>query len=59
MVFLDQQVDFLGPTTLEQKLNTIELLIYSNILGALEYYLGLMGYLRSYIYFYVQLTTLL
>lgn len=58
VVLLGQQVDSLGFTTLEQKLKAIKLFIYSNTLGALNYYLGLTGYLRSYIHFYAQLAAL-
>lgn len=50
--FLSQQVNSLGLTTLEEKLKAIRLLTYPNILGTLEYYLGLTGYFRNYIYFY-------
>lgn len=49
-------MDSLSLTILKQILKTIKLLTYSDILGALEYYLGLIGYLKSYIYFYAQLT---
>ncbi len=55
VVPLGQQVDSLGSTTSEQKLKAIKLFTYSDTLGALEYYLGLTGYLRSYIHFYAQL----
>lgn len=47
-----QHVNSLGLTTLEEKLKTIRLLIYTNTLNVLKYYLGLTGYLQSYIYFY-------
>ena len=49
---LGQRVNFLGLTTSDEKLNAIRLLRYPETLGALEYYLGLTGYLRSYIHFY-------
>lgn len=52
---LGQQVNTLGLITLEEKLRTIKHLIHSKTLGALEYYLGLTGYLRNYIHFYAQL----
>lgn len=52
---LGQRVDSLGLTTAEDKLQAIKLLSYPDTLEALEYYLGLTGYLRSYIHFYVQL----
>lgn len=55
VVLLSQQVHFLGLTIFDQKLKIIKLLTYPNTLGALEYYLGLTGYLRSYIHFYAQL----
>ncbi len=55
VVLLGQRVDFLGFTTSEQKLKAIKLLIYPDTLRALEYYLGLTRYLRSYIHFYAQL----
>ncbi len=55
VALLDQRVNSLGLTTSEQKLEAIRLLSYPETLGALEYYLGLTGYLRSYIHFYAQL----
>ena len=55
VALLGQWVNSLGLTTSEQKLKAIQLLSYSETLGALEYYLGLTGYLRSYIHFYAQL----
>lgn len=55
VVLLGQQVDSLGLSTSEQKLKAIKLFTYPNTLGALEYYLGLTGYLKSYIHFYAQL----
>ena len=57
MALLGQRVNSLGLTTSEQKLKAIQFLTYPDILGAVEYYLGLTGYLRSYIHFYVQLAT--
>lgn len=56
---LGQQVNLLGLTTAKEKLNAISLLHYLDTLGALEYYLGLTGYLRSYIHYYAQLAELL
>lgn len=56
---LDQQVNFLGLTTSDKKLKAVRLLDYPKTLGALEYYLGLTEYLKSYIYFYAQLALLL
>ena len=50
-----QRVNSLRLTTSDEKLNAIRLLTYPDTLGALEYYLGLTGYLRSYIHFYAQL----
>lgn len=55
VALLGQRVNSLGLTTLEEKLKAIRLLTYPDTLGAIEYYLGLTGYLRSYIYFYTQL----
>lgn len=52
---LGQRVNSLGLTTSEEKLKAVRLLQYPETLGALEYYLGLTGYLRSYIHFYAQL----
>lgn len=54
---LGQRVNSLGLTTSEKKLKTIRFLHYPKTLGALEYYLGLTSYLRSYIHFYVQMTS--
>ena len=54
---LGQQVNSLGLTTSEEKFRVIKYLTYPETLGALEYYLGLTGYLRNYIYFYAQLAT--
>lgn len=56
---LGQRVDSLGLTTATEKLQTSKLLTYPETLEALEYYLGLTGYLRSYIHFYTQLSELL
>lgn len=56
MSFLGQPVDFLGLTTVTKKLQAIKLLTYLETLGALEYYLGFTGYLRSYIHFDAQLS---
>ena len=52
---LEQKVNSLGLTTSDEKLKAIRLLAYLDTLGALEYYLGLTGYLQSYIHFYAQL----
>lgn len=52
---LGQRVNSLGLTTSDEKLKAIRLLAYPDTLGALEYYLGLTGYLRNYIHFYAQL----
>lgn len=54
---LGQRVNSLGLTTSDEKLKVVRLLRYSETLEALEYYLGLTGYLRSYIYFYAQLAS--
>lgn len=56
---LGQRVNFLGLTTAKDQLQAIKLFTYPDTLGALEYYLGLTGYLHSYILFYVQLAKLL
>ena len=55
MELLGQRVNSLGLTTSDEKLKAICLLAYPDTLGVLEYYLGLTGYLRSYIHFYAQL----
>ena len=52
---LGQRVNSLGLNTSDEKLKVIHLFTYPDTLGALEYYLGLTGYLRSYIHFYAQL----
>lgn len=52
MGLLDQQVNFLDLTTSDKKLKAICFLTYPDTLGTLEYYLGLTGYLQSYIHFY-------
>lgn len=51
--FLGQQVNSLGLITLKKKFRAIRHLTYLKTLGALKYYLGLTGYLCSYIHFYV------
>lgn len=56
---LGQEVNTLGLTTAKEKLNAIRLPQYPLTVGALEYYLGLTGYLRSYIHYYAQLAELL
>lgn len=55
--FLSQQVNFWGLTTSDKKLKAIHLLRYPETLQALEYYLGLTGYLRFYIHFYAQIAS--
>ena len=55
VVLLGQGINSLGLTTFDKKLKAIQLLAYPDTLGALEYYLGLTGYLQSYIHFYAQL----
>lgn len=52
---LGQRVNSLRLTTSDEKLKAIRFLAYSDTLGALEYYLGLTGYLQNYIHFYAQL----
>lgn len=49
---LGQQVNSLGLITSEENLIAIRLFIYPNMLGILEYYLGLTRYFQSYIHFY-------
>lgn len=56
---LGQEVNTLGLTTAKKKFNAIRLLQYPLMVGTLEYYLGLTGYLRSYIHYYAQLAELL
>ena len=50
-----QKVNSLGLTTFDEKLKAIRVLTYPDTLGALEYYLSLIGYLQSYIHFYARL----
>ena len=57
VALLGQRVNSLGLTTSDEKLKAVRLLKYPETLGALEYYLGLTGYLRSYIHFYAQLAS--
>lgn len=52
---LGQLVNSLGSLTSEEKLKTVCFLRFPEILGILEYYLDLTGYLRSYIHYYTQL----
>lgn len=49
---LDQKINSLGLTTLEEKFRAISLFNFSKTLGMLKYYLGLTGYLHNYIYYY-------
>ena len=49
---LGQRVNSLGISTSEEKLRAISLLKFPNALIDLEHYLGLTGYLRSFIYYY-------
>ena len=53
--FLGQRVNSFRLTTSDKKLKVICLLAYPDTLGALEYYLDLIGYLQNYIHFYAQL----
>lgn len=57
IALLGQQVNSLGLTISDEKLKAVHLLKYLETLEALEYYLGLIGYLRSYIHFYAQLAS--
>lgn len=59
IALLGQQVNSLGFPTSGEKLKTVRLLRYLETLGTLEYYLGLIEYLRSYIQYYAQLASLL
>lgn len=52
---LGQWVNFLGLTISAKKLKAIRFFTYPNTLAALEYYLGLTGYIRNYLHFYAQL----
>ena len=49
---LGQRVNSLGMSTSEEKLRAISLLKFPKALIDLEHYLGLTGYLRSFIYYY-------
>lgn len=46
-------MNFLDLTIFAKNLKAIHFLIYPDILGVLEYYLELTGYLYNYIYFYI------
>ena len=52
VALLGQHINFLGLSTSEEKLKAVCLLKYPKTLEALEYYLGLTGYLRFYIHYY-------
>lgn len=52
---LGQRVDGFGLSTEEEKLDAIRNLQFPSTLKDLEHYLGLTGYLRSYIQYYAQL----
>ena len=54
---LGQQVNSLGLIISDEKLKAIRFLRYLETLRALKYYLGLTGYLRSYIHFYTQMAS--
>ena len=47
VMLLGQKVNFLGLTTSNEKLKAIRFFAYPDTLRALEYYLGLTGYLQS------------
>ena len=49
---LGQYINSIGLLVSVDKLYTINLLEYLSTLGALKYYLGLINYLRNYIYYY-------
>ena len=55
VILLGQRVDSLGLTISEEKLTTITALFFSAILRDLEVFLGLIGWLRSFIPSYAQL----
>ncbi len=57
VALLGQRVNSLGLSISKEKLKRVRLLKYPKTLEALEYYLGLTGYLRSYIYYYAQLAS--
>ena len=57
IALLRQCVNSLGLSTSKEKLKVVRLLKYPETLEALEYYLGLTGYLRSYIHYYTQLAS--
>ena len=52
ITLLGRKVNSLGLATSVDKLTVISKLSYPEILSKLKYYLGLIGYLRNYIYFY-------
>ena len=49
---LRRKVDSLKIATIDNKLKAISKIANSSILGDLEYYLSLIGYLRSSVYYY-------
>lgn len=55
---LGLRMNFLGLTTSVDKLKAIQLLMYSNTLSVLKYYLGLTSYFYNYIYFYTHLAVI-
>lgn len=59
IILLGQQINSLRLLTSKENLKAVRLLKYPKTLGALKYYLGLNGYLRSYIHYYAQLASLL
>ena len=52
---LGQRVNSLGLTTATEKLAAIAKIQYPLTVGDLEHFLGLTGYLRSYVHYYAQL----
>ena len=54
ITLLGRKVDSLGLTISANKLIAISKLFYPYTLDKLKYYLGLIEYLRNYIYFYTQ-----
>ena len=50
---LGRRVNSIGLSTTKEILTAIAKIKYPKTLGSLEYYLGLSGYLREYVYYYV------
>lgn len=54
---LNRRVDFFNIATANNKLKAISKIVYPRTLGDLKYYLGLIEYLRSSVYYYAQLAS--